>query len=83
LQIRVLYFAVARERAGVSNEALDLPTKTTVGAMRERICKKHPTMSLLAVDAVRIAVNQEFVGDDFVLHDGDEVALIPPVSGGA
>ena len=46
------------------------------------IGKSHPAIESL-LSRVSYAVNQEFVGADVVLHDGDELALIPPVSGGS
>lgn len=50
--------------------------------MMDMVMEKHPEMAK-ARDSLRMAVNEEFVGADAELCDGDEVAVIPPVSGGA
>ena len=61
---------------------LDLPDGATVGYLAEEMIRHHPTLTRDAARLV-VAVNQEFQGHDYALSDGDEVALIPPVSGGS
>lgn len=82
MEIRVLYFAVARDRAGgTSEERLELPAGATVAALAEALAGRHPDLAALG-GHLRYAVNEAFAGPADPLHDGDEVALIPPVSGG-
>jgi molybdopterin converting factor small subunit len=69
-------FARYRERLGFERLELDLPVPATLAALLE-----HPRLAGLPAEAL-FAVNQAFVGRDAELRDGDEVALMPPVSGG-
>lgn len=81
MTITVLFFAKARELAAASSVALELPDRATVAQLREALVKRFPAFGqLLAVS--RIAVNHEFADDPRVLAAADEVAVIPPVSGG-
>ena len=82
MQIQVLYFAVFRERLGRDGETLELADGATAGAAIDALAATHPAIAKLR-GRFRIAVNQDFVGDDHVLAAGDELALIPPVAGGA
>jgi molybdopterin converting factor subunit 1 len=77
MQVRVRLFAVLRERAGASEVELELPE----GAL---VCDALDRMRALidGVPAV-MAVNHEYADPSTELHGGDEVALIPPVSGGS
>ena len=82
MQIQVLYFAVFRERLGTSEESIELAAGATVGDAITALAAKHAPIAQLR-GRFRVAVNQDFVDDAHVLHDRDEVALIPPVAGGA
>lgn len=80
MTLTLIYFAVFRDLTGQSEERLvNIPEKTRVKELRGLVHEKYP---LLTFAGVRVAVNEEFVGDELVLHDGDVVAFIPPVSGG-
>ena len=82
MQIRVLYFAVFRERLDREEEVLELPAAATVAVAVAALANRHPLIAQLR-DRFRIAVNQDFVASDaHVLADRDELALIPPVAGG-
>jgi molybdopterin converting factor subunit 1 len=79
----VLYFAAARERAGVSQEQLSaVPLPGTVRSVLELLGERHPALRPL-FPHLRVAVNQTFAQMDDLVPDGAEVALIPPVAGGA
>jgi molybdopterin synthase catalytic subunit len=81
MPITVLYFAGARDAAGTSREILaDVPA--TVRALRAALAATHPRLGPILARS-RISVDQEFADDDAPLRDGAEVALIPPVAGGA
>ncbi|MFL5822575.1 MAG: molybdenum cofactor biosynthesis protein [Solirubrobacteraceae bacterium] len=77
MQVRVRLFAALRERAGAGELELELPEDARVSDAIERL---HDL-----VDGVPVvmAVNQEYAAREAPLHAGDELALIPPVSGGA
>ncbi|MBL9019477.1 MAG: molybdopterin converting factor subunit 1 [Myxococcales bacterium] len=82
MRISVLYFAVFREKLGTDGEALELPAGARVGDAVAALAAKHVPIAKLA-GKFRVAVNQDFATDDHALADGDELALIPPVAGGA
>ena len=81
MAITVLYFAGAREAAGTARETLEAPPGT-VAALRALLAARHPGLARV-LPRCRIAVDEEFAADGAALPDGAEVALIPPVSGGA
>jgi molybdopterin synthase catalytic subunit len=82
MRVTILYFAAARERAGASSDALDLAEGATAGDALAAACQRHPALRPVA-EKLRLAVDQEFAGPERKLREGSEVALIPPVSGGA
>lgn len=82
MQVRVLYFAVFREKLGHDEESLVLPDGARVADAIAALAARHPPIAQLR-DRFRVAVNQEFSDNDRALADGDELALIPPVAGGS
>jgi MoaE-MoaD fusion protein len=82
IAVRARLFARLRELAGTDTESVELPAGSNVADVFDAVARLHPG---LAADrnAVRVALNQEFVDWDAPVADGDEVAFIPPVSGGA
>jgi molybdopterin adenylyltransferase len=80
--VRILYFAVLRERLGHESETLDVPDGATVGVVRAMLAAAHPELAEL-LPRVATAVNRTLTTNAHRLADGDEVALIPPVSGGS
>lgn len=82
VRITVRFFAAARERAGRGEEALTLEVGATVADALKLLEQRHPTLTSL-LPHLRVAVDQDFVPSDTPLAEGAELALIPPVSGGA
>ncbi|HEX2171932.1 MAG TPA: molybdopterin converting factor subunit 1 [Dehalococcoidia bacterium] len=82
MQITVRLFAAYREMIGQSRIDLDVPEATTAGAVLDILTDRYPGLRAPA-EATKFAVNQEYVGPATPLHSGDEVVLLPPVSGGA
>jgi molybdopterin converting factor subunit 1 len=82
MRIKVLYFAVLRERRGAQSETLELPAGGDVAMALATIAKQHPQVASL-LPRVQVAVNQVIAPATALLSDDDELALIPPVSGGA
>lgn len=60
---------------------VELPPGATVGELRQRLGAEWPALAAL-LERSALAVENEFAGDDVVLPDGAEIALLPPVSGG-
>ncbi len=79
--VKVLFFAGAKERAGVDRVDLDVAKSATVGEIVERAVKQVGSMDL-GLARVMLARNGEYVDRDASVADGDEIAVIPPVSGG-
>jgi len=83
--MKILYFAWLRSKVGIGEEAVTPPAEVqTVGALLDWLATRGPkhAAALANRSIVRVAVNQEYVGTDQPLKDGDEVALFPPVTGG-
>jgi molybdopterin converting factor small subunit len=74
-------FASFREAVGSGTLAWDAPEGANVSDVVLALRETYPGLGPAAEKAL-LAVNQEYVGNDVQLHDGDELALIPPVSGG-
>ena len=81
MEIVVRFFAIYRERAARSSHELVLPEGATVADMTIEIRKIFPRLAPTEVNIV-VAVNADYAEPDVLLHQGDDVCLIPPVSGG-
>jgi molybdopterin synthase catalytic subunit len=79
--VRVKLFAILRDRAGVGEVALELPEGSTASQATGPLLEKLPSLRS-HLDRCGYAINFSYVNRDAVLRDGDELALIPPVSGG-
>lgn len=82
MNVTLRYFAGVREALGRSGESREVPPGSTVGALLADLATDSPALET-ARRSLMVMVNQEYARDDRVLGDGDEVALIPPVSGGS
>jgi molybdopterin synthase catalytic subunit len=80
--VRIRLFAQLRERAGADAIQAELADGATVADALAALAADSPLADLLPRLPVRMAVNRELVGEDTRLHAGDELALLPPVSGG-
>ncbi|HEY6551364.1 MAG TPA: MoaD/ThiS family protein, partial [Solirubrobacterales bacterium] len=81
--IRVRLFAALREEAGSDSVDLELPEGATVAKALEMLGSRPPLDGLLAQLPVRMAVNRAYADAETRLAADDELALIPPISGGA
>ena len=82
----LLYFAWVRERIGRDTEEIALPADVqTVAALLDWLKGRGGGYAdaLEDLSVIRVAVNQEFAAPDHAVADGDEIALFPPVTGGA
>lgn len=82
LRVRVRLFAIQRELAGTREVALDLPAGATIEDAWASVVERHPALAP-GRPSVRFARNGEYAEPSMPLADGDDVAFIPPVSGGA
>jgi molybdopterin converting factor subunit 1 len=80
--VTVRLFALARQLAGRAEVVLDLPERATVADLRRALARDLPGLAPL-VRNVLIAVGAEYAADDHTVSPGDDIAVIPPVSGGA
>jgi molybdopterin synthase catalytic subunit len=82
MRVRVRLFAVQRELAGTREVALDLPEGANIEAAWSALTDRFPSLAP-GREAVRFARNGDYAAVTDLLADGDELACIPPVSGGA
>lgn len=81
MKVRIRLFGVVSERAGLDEEAVDIPAGSTAGDVLRMVGDRYPsTASLLS--RVAVAVNLEIASPTVPLSNDDEVALLPPVAGG-
>jgi len=82
MEVEVRLFAMLRERAGRDSVTVDLADGATVRDALDAVGAQHGLHELIARMPVVMAVNREYAAEDDALGAGDELALIPPVSGG-
>ena len=82
MQLRLRFFAGAREAMGRSALPLKLDEPATVADLLAHLRAEYPAFARLP-PTIMVSVNLEYREPDYALGDGDEVAFIPPVSGGA
>jgi molybdopterin converting factor subunit 1 len=82
MRVRVLYFAILKDVFGCEREELELPVGATVSELLGLLSGRGDSVGNVW-GSIAVAVNQEYALAGRVLMDGDEVALLPPVSGGA
>ena len=80
MQINVLAFGIARDILGASEVNYEISEEISVGDLKEQLMKKYPDFEKLR--HLAIAVNTEYVQDDLIIQENDEIVIIPPVSGG-
>jgi molybdopterin converting factor subunit 1 len=82
MRVQLLFFGTLKDLAGEERQTLELPDRCTVGDLLERCRQDVPRLERY-LGTIAVAVNQEYASRSLQLHEADEVALIPPVSGGA
>src|SRR3974390_834605 len=82
IAVKARLFARLREQAGTERETVEVPRDATLRDVYAALRRAPPDLAP-NLDAVRPALNEEFAGWDAQVADGDEVAFIPPVSGGS
>lgn len=82
MQVRVLFFGMLKDVAGCSSESLTLPDQATAGDVLEHYAERLPKLKA-GISSVAISVNQQYARREDRLRAGDEIGLLPPVSGGS
>lgn len=82
MQIQVFFFGIVKDLAGRSAESITLPEHATLSDLLRHYEARIPRLRTLS-PSLALSINQEYAGPESKLRSGDEVALLPPVSGGA
>ncbi len=80
MQVNLKLFGITREIFGTSEQSISLDAKVSVREFLDSLKTKHSALAELS--SILVAVNNEYAESDMILAENDEVALIPPVSGG-
>ena len=80
MEITVSLFGIAREIVGQSSLTLTAPAGQSAAGLLAELRAAYPPLAGLS--SLAVAVNNEYAAEDLALHERDEIALIPPVSGG-
>ncbi len=81
MTVKVLFFASVRDLVGDAQRMVSLANGSTVADLIAELALAHKRFIEMA-PSLMVSVNQEYMSRDTVLNEGDEVAFIPPVSGG-
>src|SRR5579872_843557 len=82
MQVRILFFGVLKDLTGRASDLLNLPEHATLADVVTHYEDINPRLNELA-PSLALSINQEFAAPDSPLKEGDEIAFLPPVSGGA
>ena len=80
MEVNVLFFGITKDMVGRQQLDIDLATPISVADFKEVLQEKFPKLS--GLNSIAIAVNSEYANDAMMIQANDEIALIPPVSGG-
>ena len=82
MRVTVLFFGILKDVVGRSSDQLELPANASIETVFERYASQFPKLREMA-DSIAQARNQEFAEPGALVSDGDEIAFMPPVSGGS
>lgn len=80
MKIEIIAFGIAKDILKGKSTQLEVAGDATVREVKEQLVHEYPDFQTLA--SLQLAVNAEYVADDHILNENDELVLIPPVSGG-
>ena len=81
MNVQVKLFAVAKQLVGSESVQVELPDEATVADLRRALADQIPVLAT-TLDSVVFAVNAQYASADTIVSANDEIACIPPVSGG-
>ncbi len=82
MRVKVLFFGVLKEITGSGEDCLDLPAGATFSSVFDHYAHLHPRLGEMRT-SIMLARNQQFARGETAVEEGDELALLPPVSGGS
>jgi molybdopterin synthase catalytic subunit len=82
ISVRVLFFGAAKDAADHERIDFNCSVGSTAGSALQQLLSEHPALNRFG-KSLLLAVNQEYADHNRELHDGDELAIFPPVSGGS
>lgn len=82
MRVRVVYFGILREMAGHEQETVELADDARLAELYSQLQQTIPGLSKFG-NSIALSINYEYAQLNAPLHEGDEIALLPPVSGGA
>ncbi len=80
MQLNILLFGITKEIVGQQKLSFEMPAQSSVSHLLKSLKQTYPDLESL--DAMLVAVNNEYSAQDQLLQESDEIAIIPPVSGG-
>jgi molybdopterin converting factor subunit 1 len=79
MELNILMFGVTKDIIGEKTKSLQLVDNSVLG-LKNQLFSDYP--KLKGLNSIMVAVNNEYADDDLILNSSDEIAIIPPVSGG-
>ena len=80
MKVTLRAFGIAKDIIGGSSQEMEIPANTTIADLKAQLSREYPEFVKLV--KFSIAVNESYQEDDFDISAGDELVIIPPVSGG-
>ena len=80
MKIKIIAYGIAKDILETKEMSYELSGECSIANLKKELLEEYPKFSALA--SLRFAVGEEYQGDDFILSEGNEVVIIPPVSGG-
>lgn len=80
-QIKLLFFATLRDRAGTKSMDIEIPEDLTIQGLKDKLATDYPNLAQ-SMSSVIVTINREYAFDEAIVPQNAEIALFPPVSGG-
>lgn len=80
MKVNILAFGIAKDIVGARKGEMDFTEEASIAQVKDALTERFPKFE--ALRKFSIAVNEEYREDDYIIKEGDELAIIPPVSGG-
>lgn len=79
--IKLLFFATLRDRAGTKSMDIEIPSDLTIQGLKDKLALDYPNLAQ-SMSSVIVTINREYAFDEAIVPQNAEIALFPPVSGG-